>query len=104
MNEVIARVMEAEAEARRIVDAARTESDRILSAARDEARQLSARIRKDTQTEADRLMEESIGAARQKKQTGLTRYAAELDARLPLAPSTEESAVAAALMCVCYPE
>lgn len=104
MNEVIARVMEAEAEARRIVDAARTESDRILSAARDEARQLSARIRKATQAEADRLMEESIGAARQKKQTGLTRYAAELDARLPLAPSTEESAVAAALMCVCYPE
>jgi len=104
MHEVIARVMETEAEARRIVNEARAEADRILSAARDEARQRSTRIRKDTQAEADRLMEESVRVARQKKQAELSRCAAELEARLPLDPAAGESAVAAALICVCNPE
>lgn len=104
MHEVIARVMEAEAEARRIVGEAKAEADRILSVARDEARQLSVRVRKDTQSEADRLVEKSVQTARQEKEDELARYSRELEARLPLDASSQVSAVTLALECVCNPE
>lgn len=104
MHEVIARVMEAETGARRITDAARTEADRILSDARTEARELAIRMRRDAQSEAERIVEESIQAAGQEKQSQLAQYSEELEARLPLDPSTRQQAVTAALECVCNPE
>lgn len=104
MNEVIARVMEAEAEAKRIVEAARIEADRILAEARVQAGELSTRIRRETQAEADRLIEDTVQAASQEKQARLKRYTAKLESSLPLDGPEKEEAVNAALKCVCYPE
>ena len=104
MQEVIARVVEAETGARRIVEAARAEADHILSTARDDARELSTRIRHDTRAETERIVEDSVRASQQDKQARLAQYAAELETRLPLGPATQQQAVTAALEIVCIPE
>ena len=104
MKEVIAKIMEAEAEARQLVEAAHAEAEQILSAGRESAQTLTAKIRRDTHYQAEQVVRETIREAQQEKQANLARYAADLETTIRLDEAVKHQAVEAALRCVCNPE
>jgi vacuolar-type H+-ATPase subunit H len=101
MRDVIARVIATEAEARRMVEAARAEADRISSDAQKRGQELVARTRQQARAEAESTVEAALRAAEQEKRKRLARVAAEIETEVRLDETTRERAVAGAIRCVC---
>jgi vacuolar-type H+-ATPase subunit H len=103
MREVIQKVLEAENEAKRIVERANAERDQILSDAQKQAKELKARIRKETQVQAERLVHMAVQEAEKKKQALLVQLAAEIETQFQLDEATVQRVVPASVRCVCGP-
>lgn len=101
MREIITKVMEAETEGRKIVEAAKNDAARILLASREKAREFTNRIRRDTQIEIDQMTEASVGIVQQEKQACLARATENINARIPLDQPARQQAVIAAIRCIC---
>jgi len=98
MREVIAKVLEAESEAKRITDAGEIEAGRITAEARRKACDLRDRIRGESQAGIARLQADSSRDAGKEKQDRLARYAADIESRIKLDSSAREQAVMTALL------
>ena len=97
MRDVIGRVIEAEAEAKRILAAAQTEADRILAEARKTAEERSAQIHQDTQAQAATVKEAILQTAQNEKQGRLAQITDGFDTQLHLDEPTRQNAVASAI-------
>lgn len=64
MRDVIQKVIAAEAEGRRIVEAAKTEAERISSDAQKKAQDIVARARQEARAEAERMVEAAVHRSR----------------------------------------
>ena len=101
MRDVIQKVIATEAQARRMVEAARDEANHILSGAQKEAEDLIARTRQGLRAEAERLVEAAVRSAEQEKRERLSRIVAEIDTQVQLDEIAKQRAVAEAIRCVC---
>lgn len=100
MQDVIHRVMEAEGEARRILQDAQSEADRLLGEARLQAQQRADRVRTEVRQAADRLIDEAEQAAEQQKAEQLTLAAAQIESGIRIDEVLHRSAVDAVVACV----
>ena len=101
MRDVIQKLIETEAEAKQIVEAARAEAGRILSDAQKRGRDLMALTRQETRVEADRILVAAVREAESEKQELLARAAAEMETQVRLNEATKQRAVEEVVRCVC---
>jgi len=101
MRDVIQKVIATEAEAKRMVEAARAEADHILSGAQKAAEDLIARTRQEARVEAERMVEAAVRSGEQEKREHLSRTVAEIDTQVQLDEIAKQRAVAEAIRCVC---
>ena len=94
LREVIQRVTEAEAEAKRFVAAATAEAERIVSDANKQGEQLVAQARQEAKAEVNRLVEAAILGAEWEKQERLACLAAEIKEQVCLTETNRQRAVA----------
>lgn len=93
MQDVIGRVIEAEAEAQRILAAARAEADQILAEARKNAEEYRERIRRETREQAGQLKTAILRAAHQEKQESLARLMATLEVQPPIDEASRQKSI-----------
>ena len=101
MREVIQKLVDAEAEARRMIEAARTEAATIVSDARRAAEEGAAQSRVDTRAEAEKAVQSAVLEARQEAQQRLARAAADIESEVRVDPAVQQRLVDAAVRCVC---
>ncbi len=101
MNDVIRKVVQAEDEARRLVEEARAAADLIVAGARNKARQLTEDTRLQTKTGVEQLLATADREARLEKQRRVDAVAAGLDGRFRPDSAARQGAVDAAVRCVC---
>jgi vacuolar-type H+-ATPase subunit H len=101
MREVIQGLIEAEAEARHIVESARQEADALLSDAEKRAREVAAQARQAARAEAARTIDTAVEAAQQEKRKQLEKAAAEIDHEARIDDATLERLAQAVVRCVC---
>lgn len=100
MQDVIHRVMEAEKEAQRILQAARTEAERLVNEAHQQARANEERARIEVRRAADELIERAVQAAVAEKAARLSRTVLELESGVQLSAEVRRCAVTAVVDCV----
>ena len=101
MRDVIQKVLETEAEAKRLVEAAKSEAEDILSKARQQAQELLAQAHRELRTEAERIVAAAVEAAEREKQERLARAAAEIKVQIRLDEAVTRRAVEGVVQCVC---
>lgn len=101
MREVIQKVIATEAEARCIVEAARTEAGRITSEAQKQAESLVALARQEARVETERIMAAALPEAECEKQGLLARATVEMESQIRFDQDTRDRAVKAVIRCVC---
>jgi len=101
MRNVIQKVLETEAEAKHIVEAANAEADDILSKARKQTQELLAQANREARAEADRMVEAAVKEAEREKQERLARAAAEIKTQIRLDEAVTRRAVEGVVRCVC---
>ena len=100
MQNVIHGVMEAEKEARRILQEARMEAELLIGAARQQAKANEEQARIDVRRTADTLIEDSVKAAENKKAAQLARAGYAMDTGVHIGGPVRISAVNAVVECV----
>ncbi|MDK2856989.1 MAG: hypothetical protein PWQ29_603 [Verrucomicrobiota bacterium] len=100
MQDVIHQVMEAENEAKQILQEARTEAERLLSEARRQARANDEQARTEVRRTADELIENAVKAAEDKKAAQLARAVQEMESSVLIDDQLRRFAVAAVVDCV----
>ena len=100
MQNVIHGVMEAEKEARRILQDAQTEAERLIGAARQQAKANEDQARIDVRRTADTLIENSVKAAENEKAEQLVRAVSEMESSVRIDDSVRRCAVNAVVECV----
>lgn len=101
MREVIQKLVDAEAEARRTIEAARTEAAAVVSGARRSAEELAAQSRRDAREEAERTVQSAVLEARGQARERLTRATADIESEVRVDPAVQHRLVEAAVRCVC---
>lgn len=101
MRDVIQKVIATEAEAKRMVEAARTEAGRITSEAQKQAESLAARARQEVRVEMERIMATALQEAEREKQELLARATVEMESQIRFDQGTRDRAVKAVICCVC---
>jgi vacuolar-type H+-ATPase subunit H len=101
MRNVIQKVLETEAEAKRLVEAAKAEAEDILSKARKQAQELLAQARREARAEAERMVEAAVKEAERERQERLARAAAEIKTQVRLDEPVTRRAVEGVVLCVC---
>ena len=101
MREVIQKVIAAEAEAKRLREAARVEGERVLADARQHALELTDAARKEARLAADQRLEAADRVAQAQKTERLAQATAEIETRVRLDDSERRRAAEAAVRCVC---
>ena len=101
MRNVIQKVLEAEAEAKRLVEAAKAEAEDTLCQARKQAQELLAQGRREARAEAERIVEAALKEAEHEKQERLARAAAEIKTQIHLDEAMTRRAVEGVVWCVC---
>jgi len=101
MREVIHRVLEAEDQARRLLEAASAEAEGILSEADRRVQELVARVQREAQVEAAQILDSATQEADREKRELLSRAEAEIKAQVQLEETAKERAVEAVVRCVC---
>jgi vacuolar-type H+-ATPase subunit H len=100
MQDVIHRVMEAEGEARKILQDAQGEADRLVGEARSQAKQRADQVRTEVRQAADKLLKEAEQAAEQQKAEQLALAAVQIDSGIRIDDALRRSAVDAVVACV----
>ena len=93
MRDVIQKMLEAEAQAKRLVAEAEAEADRIRADARRQAPQRAEAIRADARAESDRLGREAADAADRDRADALRRAAEAIDREVHLDDQARARAV-----------
>lgn len=101
MREVIQTVLEAEAEARRMVEAGRGEGACIVSEAQRQAEELLAQAGRQARMEAEGIVAAAVQVAEREKRDRLARAARDIEAEVRLDETTRVRAVEAVVRCVC---
>jgi len=101
MREVIQKVLEAEDEGRRMIEAARAEAEGVVLEARRQGLELVETARASARTTAERIVNAAVAEAERQKQADLARITAEIGTRGCLTEATQEAAVGAVVRCVC---
>ncbi|MDE3068271.1 MAG: hypothetical protein KGJ60_12055 [Verrucomicrobiota bacterium] len=101
MRDVIQKVIEAEAEAKRLVQAARIEAERMESTARKQAQDLVAQARQEARWEAEKILEAATQEAEQERKERLAGATARIETQVRLDDPTLQRAAEAAARCVC---
>ncbi len=101
MREVIQGLVEAEGEARRIVQAARAEADRLVSAAEQRALAMAATARREARAQAIQTIEAAVKAAQEEKRKRLEQAAAEVQSQVRMDEAVHDRFVEAVVRCVC---
>ena len=101
VHDVIQKVIATEAEAKRLVEAAKVEAGRITAAAQKQGEELVARARQEALAEAGRIVSAAVREAERRKQEQLVRAAAEIEAQIRFDEVTRQRAVAGVIRCVC---
>jgi len=93
MRDVIQKMLEAEAEAKRIVAEAEAEADRIRAEARRQAQHLLETARRQARDEADRLIAEADEQADRDRGSGLSLAAERIEQEVGIDPERRREAV-----------
>ena len=101
MREVIRGLVEAEGEARRIVQSTRAEAEVSVSEAEKRAQDILFGARADSKSAAEKEIDVAVEEARREKQKRLEKAAAQMEAQVRLDGATEQCAVDAIIRCVC---
>lgn len=103
MRETIQRVMAAEDEATRLVEAAREEGVAILAEGRKRAQELTDRIRQEARLAGEAILRTATEEAHRDREERLRRASAELETSVRLEEATARQAIDAIVRCVCRP-
>jgi len=101
MRDVIQKMLEAEAEARRIVAAAEAEAERLHADARQQGQQLADKVRADTRAEADAIIEQACREAQHERQNRLDQASTSIEAEIQLDETSRAAVVEGVVRCVC---
>lgn len=101
MHAVIQDLIEAEGQARGVVEAARAEADRLVAEAEHRARERLAQTRRDSTAEAAGAVAAAIEAAEREKTLRLDQAAADIERRFQLDDATRERLADAVVRCIC---
>lgn len=101
MREVIQALLDAEAEAKRVVEQARVEAERIVSDARKQAAEMETSAAQQIRAEAGQRIERAAESARAEKQKRLAAEQARIKEEFRPGPATLEVIVKAAVDCIC---
>jgi len=93
MRDVIQKMLEAEAEAKRLLSEAEAEADRIRADARRRAQRLVETARQEARDEADRLHAEAAEQAGRDRDAGLSRAAQRIEQEVGIDPERRREAV-----------
>jgi len=100
MRDVIQRMLDAEAQANRIIAEAEAQADRIRADARRQAHERAEAIRADARAEADRLVREAADEADRDRADALRRAAETIDREVRLDDRARARAVEAVVRAV----
>ncbi len=100
MQDVIHRMMEAESEAKLILQTAQAEAERLLGAARQQAKANEEQARTEIRQTADTLIEEAVQSAEDEKAVQLARAVQEMDSSVRIDHAVRRQAVNAVVDCV----
>jgi vacuolar-type H+-ATPase subunit H len=100
MRDVIQKVMVTEAEAKRMVQAARSEAGRILDEAQKRVQELTAAARLAAQVETEKILAGVLHAAEAEKQERLARAAVEINTQISVDGDTVRQMAEAVSRCV----
>jgi len=101
MRDVIQKVIATEAEAKSMVEAARTEAGRITAEAQKQAETLIGRARQEARVEMEKILATALQEAEREKQELLARATVEMESQIRFDQGTRERAAKAVLRCVC---
>lgn len=101
MRDVIQRMLEAEAEAKRLTEQAEAEAERLRAEARRQVQDLMEQVRRQTRADVDRIIAAALEQAQQEKQTRLAQADAAMDSEVRIDESMRRSAVEAIVRAVC---
>lgn len=101
MRDVIQRILQAESEAKHLLEQARQEAERIETQARNEAQEIEADVQRELQTEAGRILEETARRAEQEKHELLDRATRDIEEQVQLPEILKKKAVQEVIRCVC---
>jgi vacuolar-type H+-ATPase subunit H len=101
VREVIRKVIEAEGEAKRLVEAAKVQAEGIVSKMRTQCQDLLLRADGQGRAEARKIIESAVREAEQEKQERLRQAVIELDTQLRIDAATVQCAVDGVVRCVC---
>jgi vacuolar-type H+-ATPase subunit H len=100
MQDVVGIVLQAEAEAKRILEEAEAEAERLTSEARSRAHEIVQMRRREAAEEADAIVKSAEQDAQGEREERLARAAVEIEAAVQLDPSAARQLVDAVLSCV----
>lgn len=101
MRDVIQKLITAEAEAKRLIQAAKADAQRILSEAQQQAQKLTFDTRQEAQLAAQRILTTAITNAEADKQARLATFVVEIEKQIDLNESKRRQVVEAVVRCVC---
>lgn len=100
MRDVIQGVIEAEGEARRIVEAAHQEEERLIGAAQAQAQATLARAREEIRVQAETIIQSDVQQAQVEKKRRLEKAEFEIRGTMQLDAPTRDQIVDAVVQCV----
>lgn len=100
MRDVIQSVVEAEAEARRIVQSAREEADRILAAAQEQAKQKLSQARAEGRAASEKVIQTAVQRALERKAELLRNAEVGILESTRIDPDLKEQIIDAVVRCV----
>jgi vacuolar-type H+-ATPase subunit H len=101
MQDVVRIVLEAEAEAKDIVQHAEAEAERLTAEARIQAQEIVQNRRHETAKQADAMVKAAEQEANQERQSRLDHAAAQIESTVHLTPATARALADAVVRCVC---
>jgi vacuolar-type H+-ATPase subunit H len=101
LQQVIQKVLEAEAEAGRMVKRAKAEAEKILAEAQERAQQLMAQRRELARSDAEAIISTAARVAEEEKQVRMARATAEINTQVQLDQSVQQQVIDAVVACIC---
>jgi vacuolar-type H+-ATPase subunit H len=101
MRELIQELVQTEAEARRMVEAARIEAERLVADAHKQVQALSARVRAESRVEAEKLIDAAVRQAQAEKSQRVLKAEAEIKQSVRLDVAIQEEIAEAVVRCIC---
>ena len=101
MRELIQELVQTEAEARRMVEAARIQAERLVADAQKQVQALSARVRAESRVEAEKLIDAAVRQAQAEKSQRVLKAEAEIKQSVRLDVAIQEEIAEAVVRCIC---